>query len=65
MKVKINYSAELEIPEIEEYAEAIEKLRGDNIESIKKEFKEELDFLFYHNEDGVKFESNFDMAVDK
>lgn len=65
MKIKINYSAMIEIPEIEEYAEVIEKLRDDNIESINEEFKEELDFLFYHNEDGVKFESSFDMVVDK
>ncbi|MGP1402546.1 MAG: hypothetical protein ACTTKY_00160 [Catonella sp.] len=65
MKIKINYSAELEIPEIEEYAEVIERLGGEEFEDIKKEFKEELDFLFYRNEHGVKFESNFDMIVDK
>lgn len=65
MKLKINYRAELEIPEIEEYAEAIKRLNGEDFEDIKKEFKEELDFLFYHNEHGVKFESNFDMIVDE
>lgn len=65
MKVKINYSAMLEIPEAEEYVEGIEKLKGEGFEDIKKEFKEELDFLFYHNEHGVKFESNFDMIVDE
>ena len=64
MKVKINYIAELEIPEIEEYAEAIKRLRGEDFEDIKEEFKEELDFLFYHNEDGVKFESSFDLTID-
>ena len=65
MKLKINYRAELEIPEIEEYAEAIKRLNGEDFEDIKKEFKEELDFLFYHNEHEVKFESNFDMIVDE
>ena len=65
MKIKINYSAMIEIPEIEEYVEAIEKLRGDNIESIKKEFKEEVDEIFYDNDLDIKFESNFDMIVDE
>lgn len=64
MKVKINYSAELEIPEIEEYADAIKRLNGEDFEDIKEEFKEELDSLFYHNEHGVKFESNFDIVID-
>lgn len=65
MKIKINYSAILEFPKVEGDAEAIEKLKGEGFEDIKKEYKEGLDFLFYHNEHGVKFESNFDMIVDE
>ena len=65
MKVKINYSAMLEIPEAEEYVEGIADFRKSNIEDTKEYFCKEIDGMFYNNDPKVKLESNFDMIVDE
>lgn len=64
MKVKINYSAMLEIPETEEYVEGIADFRKSNIEDTKEHFCKEIDGMFYNNDPKVKLESNFDMIID-
>lgn len=60
MKVKINYSAILEIPEIEGDAEAIEALRKSSIEDMKKDFCKSADNISFDS----KLESNFDVTID-
>lgn len=60
MKVKINYSAILEIPEIEGDAEAIEALRKSSIEDMKKDFCKGADNISFNS----KLESNFDVTID-
>ena len=63
MKLKINYRAELEIPEIEKYSKMIANIRN-RIENDKEELCKEVDEIFYDNDLDIKFESNFDMVID-
>lgn len=63
MKVKINYRAELEIPDTEKYSKVIENIRN-SIENDKEEFCKEVDEIFYDNDLDIKFESNLDIVID-
>lgn len=60
MKVKINYSAILEIPEIEGDAEATEALMKSSIEDMKKDFCKGADNISFDS----RLESNFDVTID-
>nr|DAE94247.1 MAG TPA: hypothetical protein [Caudoviricetes sp.] len=63
MKVKINYSAVVEIPDTEKYSKVIENIRN-SIKNDKEELCKEVDEIFYDNDLDIKFESNFDMVID-
>lgn len=65
MKIKINYSAILEVPEIEGDAEATEALRKSSIEDMKKEFCKDADNISFDDCPEVKLESNFDVVIDQ
>ena len=64
MKIKINYSAMIEISDTEEYSGIIANIRN-NIKNDKKALCKEVDGIFYENDQDAKFESSLEIDIDE
>ena len=64
MKIKINYSAMIEISDTEEYSGIIANIRN-NIKNDKKALCKEVDGIFYENDPDAKFESSLEIDIDE